>query len=100
MGEDREWVWAGEQPDWCLFQVWVFESYLGGESPPSHTPPIAAALKGEEGSPEGVLLEVYMVCKTQFTNYFTSDLRLVLITLQEEGKLSLNVNKVLSLINT
>lgn len=47
----EEAVWAGEQPDWCLFQVWVFESYLGGESPPSHTPPIAAALKGE-GSPE------------------------------------------------
>lgn len=53
MREDREWVWAGEQPDWCLFQVWVLESYLGGEFPPSPTPPIAAALKGGEGTPEG-----------------------------------------------
>lgn len=77
----------------------VFESCLGGEPPPSHTAPIAAALKGE-GRPEGVLLKVYMVCKTHFTNYFISDLRLVLMTLQEEGKLSINVNKVLSLINT
>ena len=53
MREDRERVLAGEQPDWCLFQVWVFENYLGGEFPPSPTPPIAAALKGEEGTPEG-----------------------------------------------